>query len=468
MTAKERLAIAPAVMPELDAAVRRRQMAEVALGLTPEQARQEARRCLNCPTRPCMQGCPVAIRIPDFLAAVERGDNAAALAIIRENSLLPAICGRVCPQERQCQARCTVGKLLGSVDRAVAIGAVERFVADAVPAAPAPAAPARADAKRVAVIGSGPASLTCAADCARAGLKVTVFEAFHRLGGVLRYGIPEFRLPKRIVDRELAALAALGVGFVTDFVAGKTRSLAELKADYDAVFIGTGAGLPKFMGIPGEELVGVFSANEYLTRANLMRAYDEAHAVTPFYHARRVLVLGGGNVAMDSARMALRLGAEQVTLMYRRSEAEMPARREEVAHARAEGVELRLLANARRLLGDGHGRVVGAECIRYELGAPDASGRRRPVPVAGGEFTLAADAVVVAVGSGANPLLSASESALAVDERGHVRVDAATRMTSIPGVFAGGDIVLGAATVILAMGEGRAAARGIVEYLREG
>ena len=485
MTAKERLSIPPQAMPEQDPVVRARNMEEVALGYTAEMAKKEASRCLNCPAKPCVQGCPVKIRIPDFLAAAAEGDFAKALAIIRESSLLPAVCGRVCPQEKQCQKYCTVGKMFKDVAKAVAIGRVERFCADY-------AAQNRMktlhssfrsqpNAKRVAVIGSGPAGITCAADCARAGFKVTLFEAFHKPGGVLVYGIPEFRLPKRIVANEIENLKAMGVEVVTDFVVGQTMKLTDLLASqsgaagvralpcdkdkYDAVFIGTGAGLPKFMNIEGENLIGVFSANEYLTRANLMKAYPGTAADTPYWHGKKVAVLGGGNVAMDAARMALRLGADEVHLIYRRSEKEMPARVEEVAHAKAEGVVFHTLENAKRILGDDRGRVAAIECLKYELGEPDESGRRSPVAIKGSEFSFPVDTVVVAVGNDSNPLISATTPGLEVDRKGHIVVDEETMMTSIPGVFAGGDIVLGAATVILAMGEGRKAAAGIVKYL---
>ena len=471
MTNRERLAIPPQEMRELPPLERTHTLEEVALGLTAEQAKREASRCLGCPTKPCVRGCPVGIRIPDFLAAAAAGDFARALAIVRENSLLPAVCGRVCPQERQCQKFCTVGKVLKDVQQAVAIGRVERFVADHAKNEPSPSistCSCSPSSPRVAIVGSGPASITCAADLARAGFGVTMFEAFHQPGGVLVYGIPEFRLPKRIVACEIENLKALGVEIVCDFVVGKTQKLAEMLkpvGEFDAVFVGTGAGLPKFMNIPGEELIGVFSANEYLTRANLMKAYREDRAATPYWHGKKVVVLGGGNVAMDAARMALRLGAEEVNLVYRRSEQEMPARAEEVAHAKAEGVRFLMLQNAKRILGDEEGRVRAVECLKYELGECDASGRRSPVAIEGSEFTLAADTVVVAVGNGANPLIADTTPSLKVDSRGHVVVDEETMMTSIPGVFAGGDIVLGAATVILAMGEGRKAAAGIRKYL---
>jgi len=466
------MAIEPQAMPEQDPKVRARNMNEVALGYTPEMAMREASRCMQCPTKPCMQGCPVAIDIPGFLAKAAAGDFEGALAVIRKTSLLPAVCGRVCPQEKQCQKFCTMGKLLKDVDKAVAIGRVERFVADLArekgasreaEASKASGAPRH----RVAIIGSGPASITCAADCARAGHDVTVFEAFHKAGGVLVYGIPEFRLPKAIVQSEIDALKSMGVKFEMNYVVGRTRKIGDFieKDGFDAVFIGTGAGLPKFMDIEGENLVGVFSANEYLTRANLMKAYDEGGHDTPFWHGKRVAVLGGGNVAMDASRMALRLGAEKVYLIYRRSEAEMPARREEILHAKEEGVEFLVLQNAKRVLGDDQGRVSALECLKYELGEPDASGRRSPVAIPGSEFTLDVDTVVVAVGNTSNPLIPATTAGLEVNRRGNITVDPETNMTSIPGVFAGGDIVLGAATVILAMGEGRRAAAGINAYI---
>ena len=470
MTPKEKMAIPPQAMPQQDAAARAHNMNEVALGYTAEMAKTEASRCLQCPTKPCMQGCPVAINIPGFLAKAADGDFAGALDIIKETSLLPAVCGRVCPQEKQCQKFCTMGKLLKDVDKAVAIGRVERFCADlereSGKGAAAGTLPPRTG-KKVAVVGSGPASITCAADCARAGHDVTVFEAFHKPGGVLVYGIPEFRLPKSIVQAEIDNLKSLGVKIETNFVVGRTRKLRDFidKDGFDAVFVGTGAGLPKFMGIEGENLNGVFSANEYLTRANLMKAYDEEHADTPYWHGRRVAVLGGGNVAMDASRMALRLGAEKVYLVYRRSEAEMPARKEEVHHAKEEGVEFHMLENAKRVIGDDKGFVAGLECLKYELGEPDASGRRSPVAVKGSEFVLDVDTVIVAVGNASNPLIPATTEGLETNAKGNIVVNPETNMTSIPGVFAGGDIVLGAATVILAMGEGRRAAAGINAYL---
>ena len=463
------MAIPPQAMPEQDAVERAHNMKEVALGYTAEMAKCEASRCMQCPTKPCMQGCPVAIDIPGFLAKAAEGDFAGALKIIKETSLLPAVCGRVCPQEKQCMKECTMGKLMKDVEKAVAIGRVERFCADLARenGNEEPVTCAPKSGKKVAVIGSGPASITCAADCAKAGHEVTMFEAFHKCGGVLVYGIPEFRLPKAIVQHEVEGLKKIGVKVETNYCVGRTRKVADLlaKDGFDAVFVGTGAGLPKFMGIDGENLTGVFSANEYLTRANLMKAYNEDKADTPFWHGKSVAVLGGGNVAMDASRMALRLGAEKVYLIYRRSEAEMPARIEEVHHAKQEGVEFRTLQNAKRILGDETGKVVGIECLKYELGEPDASGRRSPVEIKGSEFTLDVDTVVVAVGNASNPLIPATTDGLEVNKRGNIVVNPETNATSIPGVYAGGDIVLGAATVILAMGEGRRAAAGINAYL---
>ena len=469
MTPKERMAIPPQAMPEQDAQVRAHNMDEVATGYTAEMAKCEASRCMQCPTKPCMQGCPVAINIPGFLAKAAEGDFAGALKIIKQTSLLPAVCGRVCPQEKQCQKFCTMGKALKDVDKAVAIGRVERFCADLARTTgnEEPVVCAPKTGKRVAIVGSGPASITAAADCAKAGHDVTMFEAFHKCGGVLVYGIPEFRLPKAIVQNEIDGLKKIGVKIETNYVVGRTRKLTDVltKDGFDAAFVGTGAGLPKFMNIEGENLNGVFSANEYLTRANLMKAYLEGQADTPYWHGKKVAVLGGGNVAMDASRMALRLGAEKVYLIYRRSLEEMPARKEEIHHAMQEGVEFLLLQNAKRILGNDQGAVTGIECLKYELGEPDASGRRSPVAVEGSEFTLDIDTVVVAVGNASNPLIPATTEGLEINKRGNIVVNPETNMTSIPGIFAGGDIVLGAATVILAMGEGRRAAAGINAYL---
>ena len=468
LSPKDRMAIPPQEMPTQAPDVRCRNMDEVATGYSAEQARLEAMRCLQCKNAPCMQGCPVRIRIPDFLKAAAEGRFDEAVAVIRESSLLPAVCGRVCPQESQCQASCTLGKALKDTDKAVAIGRVERYVADLQRESAQQTAPEvkPATGKRVAIIGSGPASITVAADTCREGHDVTMFEAFHKPGGVLTYGIPEFRLPKAIVRNEIDLLQKMGVTLDLNYMVGRTRTIKDLMEHdgFDAVFIGTGAGLPKFMNIPGENLVGVFSANEYLTRANLMKAYDTANAHTPLYNSKKVAVLGGGNVAMDAARMALRLGAEEVHLIYRRTEKEMPARVEEVAHAREEGVVFHMLQNAVRILGDANDCVTQLECLRYELGDPDASGRRSPVPVAGSEFLMDVDTVIVAVGNGSNPLISQTTAGLAVNKYGNIIVDENGK-ASIDGIYAGGDIVLGAATVILAMGEGRRAAAAINAYL---
>jgi glutamate synthase (NADPH/NADH) small chain len=439
-------------------------MEEVALGYTPEQARVESMRCLQCKNAPCVAGCPVRIDIPAFLKAAAEGDYQTSIHVIKHSSLLPAVCGRVCPQEVQCQEHCTVGKALKDVGKAVSIGRVERFVADWERDRGLVQAPVMAPetGKKVAVVGSGPASLTVAADVRRAGHTVVIFEAFHKPGGVMVYGIPEFRLPKKIVQAEVDALTAMGVVLHTNYVIGRTRKLKDLmeKDGFDAVFIGTGAGLPKFMGIEGENLVGVFSANEYLTRSNLMRAYDEAKADTPIYRSRKVAVLGGGNVAMDAARTAVRLGSAEVHLVYRRTEVEMPARVEEIAHAKEEGVVFHFLENARRILGDESGCVKAMECVRYELGEPDASGRRRPIEIKGSEFVMDVDAVIVAIGNDSNPLIPQTTDGLKVTKWGNVIVDE-TGKTSLENIYAGGDIVLGAATVILAMGEGRRAAAAI-------
>jgi glutamate synthase (NADPH/NADH) small chain len=445
-------------------------MEEVALGYSPEQAQLESMRCLRCKTAPCVNGCPVRIDIPGFLIAAAEGDFRKAIDVIKQNSLLPAVCGRVCPQESQCQLHCTVGKSLKDVDKSVAIGRVERFIADWE------AEQAEQDlpeikpetGRKVAVIGSGPAGITVAADVRREGHTVALFEAFHKPGGVLMYGIPEFRMPKQIVQREIDALKAMGVSVETNFVVGRTRKLADLieKDGFDAVFVGTGAGLPKFMHIEGENLVGVFSANEFLTRANLMRAYDRENAHSPICNARQVAVLGGGNVAMDAARTAVRLGAEEVYLVYRRTEVEMPARVEEVHHAKEEGVIFHVLENAKRVLGDEYGQVQSIECLKYELGEPDDSGRRRPVEIAGSEFLLPVDTVIVAIGNDSNPLIKQTTPQIETNHWGNIVVDDNGK-TSMDRVYAGGDIVLGAATVILAMGEGRRAAASINALLTE-
>ncbi len=465
---RDRMSIPEQKMPAQDPLVRARNMKEVATGYYEEQARVEAQRCLQCKNAPCMHGCPVSIDIPRFIKALSEGDPATAISVIKEKSLLPAVCGRVCPQETQCQAPCILGKSLKSIDKAVSIGRLERYAADweRENGAAIPPVVAESTGKKVAVVGSGPAGITVAADVRRAGHDVVLFEAFHKAGGVLVYGIPEFRLPKAIVRAELDTLTQMGVEIRTNFVVGRTRKIIDLmeKDGFDAVFIGSGAGLPKFMGIEGELLVGVYSANEYLTRSNLMRAYDRKNAVTPIHAAQRVAVMGGGNVAMDAARTAMRLGADEVHLIYRRTEAEMPARAEEVAHAREEGVQFHMLQNAKRILGE-NGEVTGLECLRYDLGGMDSSGRRRPVAIHGSEFILKMDAVIVAIGNESNPLIKQTTPGLKTNKWGHIVTDEDGR-TNLPGVFAGGDIVLGAATVILAMGEGRKAAATINEQLK--
>ena len=449
-------------MPEQDPAVRSGNFQEVALGYTPEMAVEEAKRCLNCKHKPCVGGCPVNIRIPEFIAKVAGGEFQAAYEILSDTNALPGVSGRVCPQEVQCEARC-VRAVKGEP---VAIGRLERFVADwqrehgAVSASrPEP------NGRRVAVVGSGPASLTCASDLARLGYGVTIFEAFHTAGGVLVYGIPEFRLPKAIVQQEVDKLTALGVQLETDMVVGKTCSVDELfEMGYEAVFIGSGAGLPMFMGIEGETLAGVYSANEYLTRINLMKAYRAGYD-TPLKATGSAAIVGGGNVAMDAARCAKRMGAEHVYVLYRRDEEEMPARKEEVHHAREEGIEFMLLTNPVRILDDGRGRVGGMECVKMRLAAPDESGRRAPKVVEGSNFVLDVDTVVMSLGTSPNPLIRSTTPGLEVNRRGCLQVDEETMTTSRPGVYAGGDAVTGAATVILAMGAGKKAARSIHAYL---
>ncbi len=469
ITPKIRMQIPPQDMPAQDPSVRRENMQEVALGYSPAQAMLEAERCLQCKNAPCVAGCPVRVDIPGFIGKIKDGDFLGAAKIIKKTNLLPSICGRVCPQESQCQAPCTVGKALKGVERAVQIGRLERFVADYERTNGAVEVPhvAPVTGKKVAIVGAGPAGLTCAVDVRREGHDVTIFEAFHKPGGVMVYGIPEFRLPKVLVQSEAEVLESMGVDFELSFLVGRTRPLISLieQDGYDAVFIGTGAGLPKFMDIPGENYVGVFSANEYLTRANLLKAYMKGKAGTPIYPSRRVAVLGGGNVAMDSARMALRLGAEEVRVLYRRTREEMPARAEEIEHAIEEGIVFDFLKSPTRVLGDEKGRVAALEVLSYELGEPDDSGRRRPIPIRGSEQILPFDTVIVAIGNESNPLISQTTPQLQVDRHGHIIVDEHQK-TSIDRVYAGGDIVLGAATVILAMGEGRKAAQAINEILQ--
>ena len=449
-------------MPQQDPAERSRNFREVALGYTPEMAMQEAGRCLHCKRPFCVEGCPVNVRIPDFIARVAQGDFEAAYQIITSTNGLPAISGRVCPQESQCEAKC----VRGIKGEPVAIGRLERFVADWHLAHHAqPAQPAKANNyAHVAVVGSGPAGLTCAYDLAQQGYPVTLFEAFHTIGGVLVYGIPEFRLPKAIVHRTEEDLRSLGVQIRTDMVVGRVFTLDELfQRGFRAVFLATGAGLPKFMGIPGEELAGVYSANEYLTRINLMHAWDENYD-TPIVSSRTVAVVGGGNVAMDAARCARRLGAE-VHLVYRRGREEMPARAEEVEHAMEEGIHFHFLTNPTAVIDDGSGHACNLNCIRMELGEPDEKGRRRPVEVPGSDFLLSVDTVVMALGTSPNPLIHMADKSLEVDRRGCFVVEEDTLRTSREGVYAGGDAVTGAATVILAMGAGKKAAKAIMKYL---
>lgn len=450
-------------MPEQDPKVRARNFEEVALGYTAEQAMEEAGRCLGCKKPKCVEGCPVNVRIPEFIAKVAEGDFKAAYEIITSTNALPALSGRVCPQESQCECKC----VRGVKGEPVAIGRLERFVADwyreNVNAMPEKAA---SNGIKVAVVGSGPAGLTCASDLAKKGYAVTVFEALHTAGGVLVYGIPEFRLPKDIVQKEIDGLKALGVDVQTNMVIGRVLSIDELlEQGYEAVFIGSGAGLPRFMNIPGENLKGVYSANEFLTRVNLMKAYQPG-SDTPIEHAKRVAVVGGGNVAMDAARCAKRLGAEEVFIVYRRSEKELPARAEEVEHAKEEGIVFHLLNNPTQILGDENGNVKGMECIRMELGEPDASGRRRPVEVPGSEFTLDVDCVIMAIGTSPNPLIKSTTQGLETQKWGGIIVNEETGLTSREGVYAGGDAVTGAATVILAMGAGKTAATAIDQYIQ--
>ena len=450
---------------EQDPKIRAHNFEEVCYGYNLEEATTEASRCLHCKNPRCVQACPVSVKIPEFIAKVAAGDIAGAAAIIAEDSSLPAVCGRVCPQESQCEGSC----ILGVKGEPVAIGKLERFVADysaTTGANPveAPAAPAPGRAK-VAIIGSGPAGLACASDLAKKGYDVTIFEALHKAGGVLEYGIPEFRLPKdTILKREIDAVKALGVKIETDVIVGRTVTIDQLmgKEGYKAVFVGTGAGLPKFMGIPGENLNGVFSANEFLTRNNLMKAFREDY-LTPIHAGKKCCVVGGGNVAMDAARTALRLGAD-TTIVYRRTENELPARKEEVHHAKEEGIDFQMLTNPVEILGDEKGWVRAIKCIRMELGEPDASGRRSPVPIPGSEFEIPTETVIMALGTAPNPLIVNTTKGLQATRRGGLEADAEGRTTR-EGIFAGGDAVTGAATVILAMGAGRKAAAAIDEYL---
>ena len=449
-------------MPEQPAEERRKNFNEVALGYTKEDALAEASRCLSCKDPKCVEGCPVNVDIPGFIKLVCEENFSGAIEKIKGTNALPAICGRVCPQETQCEALCVLGKK----GQPVAIGRLERFCADyerqtgvKVPEVPEPTG------KKVAVVGSGPAGLTAAADLAKLGHKVTIFESLHKAGGVLSYGIPEFRLPKEIVRQEVEYIKQLGVELKPNYIIGRIKTLDELCDEFDAVFLGTGAGLPSFMGIPGENFNGVYSANEFLTRVNLMKAYDPEYD-TKVRVGKHVVVVGGGNVAMDAARSALRLGAEEVSIVYRRGEDEMPARREEIEHAKEEGITFRLLTNPVRILGDEKFNVTAVECIKMELGEPDKSGRRSPVPVEGSEFTIPADVVVIAIGTSPNPIIFKGSEGLDQNRRGTVVADEETGATSKCGVFAGGDVVTGAATVISAMGAGKKAAKAIDEYLK--
>ncbi len=449
-------------IPEQDPKVRARNFEEVTLGYTPEMAIEEAQRCLNCKHKPCVSGCPVGVRIPEFIAETAKGNFEEAYKIITMTNGLPAVCGRVCPQENQCEGKC----IRGIKTESVAIGRLERFNADmhmkqaqVKPEVPEP------NGHKVAIVGGGPAGLTCAGDLARLGYKVTIFEAFHVAGGVLMYGIPEFRLPKAIVQKEIQTLRDLGVEIMTNMVVGKVFSIDELmEQGYESVFIGSGAGLPRFMGIEGEALVGVCSANEYLTRINLMKGYKEGYD-TPVIKSKAVAVVGGGNVAMDAARSALRMGAEHVYIVYRRSEAEMPARREEVHHAKQEGVEFLNLNNPVKLIGDETGRVRAMVCQKMELGEPDESGRRSPVAVEGSDYELEVDTVIMSIGTSPNPLIRTTTQGLEANRRGCLIVNE-DMLTTKTGVYAGGDAVTGAATVILAMGAGKAAAKAMDAYMQ--
>ena len=452
-------------IPEQEPLVRNKNFDEVALGYTEEIAIDEAKRCLNCRQHPCVSGCPVNVRIPEFIAKVAEGEFEEAYKIITSTNSLPAVCGRVCPQEHQCEGKC----VRGIKGESVGIGRLECFVADWHAAHADPNAKVEkpvSNGHRVAVVGSGPAGLTCAGDLARMGYEVTVYELFHKAGGVLVYGIPEFRLPKAIVAREVAALEEMGVKIVTDAVIGRAISIDELLTEegFEAVFLGSGAGLPRFLGIPGENLLGVYSANEFLTRINLMKAYREDYD-TPIKHHKCVAVVGAGNVAMDAARCAKRLGAEHVYVVYRRGMEEVPARKEEVHHAQEEEVEFKLLTNPVRVIGDEKGYVTGIECIKMELGEPDEKGRRRPMPVEGSNFVLEVDAMIDALGTSPNPLLRMTTPGLEADKHGCLIADEKGKTTH-EGVFAGGDAVTGAATVILAMGAGKTAATAIDEYIK--
>ena len=470
--AKANMSLKKNPMPTQEAEVRAHNFNEVATGYTEEMAMDEAMRCLNCKNMPCVAGCPVKIHIPEFIEKIKEGDFEAAYQVINKSSSLPAVCGRVCPQESQCESKC----VRGIKGEPVGIGRLERFVADwhNTYCTEAPVKPEQ-NGHRIAIVGSGPAGLTCAGDLAKQGYSVTVFEALHLAGGVLVYGIPEFRLPKAIVQKEVETLKALGVDVQTNVVVGKTITIDELfEEGYEAVFVGSGAGLPRFMGIPGESYKGVYSANEFLTRSNLMKAYRD-DSTTPIMKAKKVAVVGGGNVAMDAARTALRLGADEVSIVYRRSLDELPARAEEVEHAMEEGIKFRVLNNPVEILGfenpedkrdPRNGFVTGMRCIKCELGEPDAQGRRRPVEIPGSEWVLDVDCVIMSIGTSPNPLIKSTTAGLEVNRHGGIIVEEETGKTTKEGVYAGGDAVTGAATVILAMGAGKTAAKAIDEYIQ--
>jgi glutamate synthase (NADPH/NADH) small chain len=462
------LALEKVKIYEQDPDIRNKNFQEVSLGyfgLSESMAREEAERCLNCKYPKCVQGCPVNVRIPEFIELIVAGDIEGAYYKIKETNSLPAICGRVCPQENQCEGRCVRGK----IGEPVAIGRLERFVADwCMQKGISQPAPVVKNGKKVAIIGSGPAGLTCAGDLAKAGFEVTIFEAFHTAGGVLMYGIPEFRLPKALVQKEIEQLKALGVEIKLNMVIGRVYSLDDLKKDgYQAIFIGSGAGLPSFMGIPGENLKGVYSANEFLTRINLMKAYKFPETDTPVKVGKNVAVIGGGNVAMDAARCAKRMGAENVYIIYRRSEVEMPARKEEIHHAKEEGIIFKLLNNPTRIIGTDDGWVSAIECMEMELGESDAGGRRRPIPKKGTEYQIPVENVVIAIGQSPNPLIKDTTPGLKTESWGGIIVEEETGATGLEGIYAGGDAVTGAATVILAMGAGKKAAEAIKKYLQD-
>lgn len=468
LSKKERLTIPRQKMPEQPADIRNRNFNEVNLGFDEQTAILESNRCLDCPKPICIDGCPVRIKIPDFIRLITQHDFIGAARKIKEDNLLPSVCGRVCPQEEQCEKTC----VLASKFSAVSIGRLERFVADyeRMHSEFRPPELMPKNRKKVAIIGSGPSGLACASDLIQWGYDVTVFEALHELGGVLVYGIPEFRLPKEILKYEISNLRKIGVNFVNNFIVGKTLSIDELMKEegFDAVFLGVGAGLPWFMNIPGENLMGVYSANEFLTRVNLMKAYKFPNADTPIHIGKHAVIIGGGNTAMDAVRTAKRLGVETATIVYRRSEVEMPARIEEIQHAKEESIIFQMLTNPVEFISDQEGWVKSVRCIHMELGDPDSSGRRRPIPVQGSEFEIESDIVVVAIGNGSNPLIFETTPDLKCNKWGYILADSRTGRTSKRGVFAGGDIVSGSATIILAMGAGRQAAKSIDEFIRTG